>query len=120
MEFWEQKNAFEKEKERRNQKFEKLSRNRLHDVLATHMKTIMIGALSDFEKAFGELWGHGLSDSQLSEKQDKIREIWNEVRTSILDRGNNKIKHMRSELNRHNVQWNRYVTKFEVRNDNEY
>jgi hypothetical protein len=120
MEFWKTKNEIDREKSRKDLKFQKLSRNRLEEILSTHIKTVMIGALSDFEKTFGELWGHGLSEDKLNENEIHVRELWNEVRTSILDRGNNKIKHMRSELSRHDIKWNRYITKFKVGDQDEY
>jgi hypothetical protein len=55
-------------------------------------KTIMIGALSEFEKNFGSLWGHDLDRRDKTREQKEWEEVWLEARERILDLGNSQIK----------------------------
>lgn len=57
-----------------------------------HAQTIMIGALARIEEKFGDLWGHGKDDSELSNEEVYWQNIWLDLRTSILDLGNDLIK----------------------------
>jgi len=54
-------------------------------------QTIMIGALAAFEEGFGHLWGHGKETSALTDDQLYWLDIWQEVRTKVLDLGNDEI-----------------------------
>ena len=49
------------------------------------LNTVTIGAIADFEKAFGYLWGHG-EPLPLTESQKEFRKIWEQTRSSILER----------------------------------
>ena len=115
MEFWENKAEIAKRKKQKAQKYNKSSKQKLEATLSKYLQTVMIGALDDFERNFGKLWGHGLPVEKLTDAQKQGREIWEKARTSILDRGNLKIKHMKSELSRYTVHWNRYITKFKIK-----
>lgn len=115
IEFWEQKSEVKRRKKESARKYNKSSKQKLENTMSKYLQTVMIGSLDDFEKTFGELWGHGLPADQLTKAQQEGREMWDKARTAILDRGNLKIKHMRSELSRYTVHWNRYVTKFEIK-----
>jgi len=57
-------------------------------IIVQNMKTAFIGALASFEEHFGELWGHGRRECDLSEVQMAYRNIWSNARTRILDIGN--------------------------------
>ena len=59
----------------------------------------MIGALSEFEKSFGYLWGyHKPEDVELSDKEEKFLDIWEETRNKILNNGNNQLRKSVSEI----------------------
>ena len=118
-EFWENKSESTRRKKEQARKYNKSSKQKLEQTISKYLQTVMIGSLDDFEKTFGKSWGHGLPEGQLTEEQKECREMWEVARTAILDRGNLKIKHMRSELSRYTVHWNRYVTKFKIK-DRDY
>ena len=67
----------------------------------------MIGALSTVEASFGFLWGHE-SGEPLSPEQEHMKALYEEVRSEILDRGNNQARNLEAELNQYEVKWLRY------------
>jgi hypothetical protein len=90
----------------------------LENNLKEKFETIIIGSLYIFEEKFGYLWGHGIDYSELSEEEKEFREIWKDVRTKILDKGNSKARAALNELGQYNVSWNRYVTNFKIGDQN--
>lgn len=60
--------------------------------------TIMIGAISAFEKEFGELWGYNKKVQELSEDELSERKHWDVVRKAILDSGNNQVRKIESRI----------------------
>lgn len=54
-------------------------------------QTTIIGSLARFEETFGYLWGHNYSN-ELTEKQEEFLDMWDHVRTSILNHGNNQMR----------------------------
>lgn len=91
-------------------RFQEASRNRLLKILERKLKTSFIGALSRFEDRFGQLWGHGLQDDECSSEQLLWRDTWEQVRTDILNNGNNQLRAVQSELTQYGVTWNRQQT----------
>jgi hypothetical protein len=59
-----------------------MSNNNIIKQIETRLKTTMIGSLARFESAFGHLW----------EDDDEYADIWEDVRTSILNNGNHQIR----------------------------
>jgi hypothetical protein len=72
------------------------SRRQVVKQLETRFKTIMIGCLSRFEAEFGNLWNNELEPSNSQEAY--FREKWEELRSDILDHGNNQIRQGLEEL----------------------
>lgn len=68
------------------------------DILTKRFQTTMIGALYEFENNFGHLWGIDEDDNKVTEKQEKLREIWEYTRNSILNNGNNQLRKCISDL----------------------
>lgn len=56
--------------------------------IETRIKTTMIGSLAKFEEAFGEML----------EQSDRYSDLWYDVRTKILNNGNNQIRLAKEEL----------------------
>ena len=81
--------------------------------------TTIIGSLAAFEEEFGYLWGHGKHYSELTDQESEFRDMWNEVRSKILDNGNFNLRSAQSEISQYTLSWNRYVTKFNFRNQGE-
>lgn len=90
------------------------SKKRLLNSLDRKFKTTMIGALAQFEEAFGELWGHGKDQSKLTAQEEDARQLWDQTRTSILNNGNNQLRAAHEEIAQYTLSWNRYKTDFIV------
>jgi len=88
--------------------YKERSRCRLMTILEKKMKTSFIGALSQFEQHFGYLWGFGKQDGQLNSNELKFKRMWEDVRTNILNNGNNQLRAMQNELNEYDISWNRH------------
>jgi len=82
------------------------SKTRLKKEIRKKIQTTMIGSLSSMEKFFGFLWGEEADD--LTKDQIKMRDIFEEMRTDILDKGNMQIRNADSEIDAYDVVWNKY------------
>lgn len=89
-------------------KYNESSQKRLFKIVEKKLQTSFIGALSQFEEAFGSLWGRDKDDSELTNSEREARKLWNQVRTNILNNGNNQIRAVQNELNQYTVTWNAY------------
>lgn len=100
----------DREQERivRNEQYKVDSRNRLGKILKKKIDTAYIGAISVFEEAFGDLWGHGKLESELTSIQNNNRKIWGEVRNRIFNNGNNQVRAMQKELEEYDIVWLRH------------
>jgi hypothetical protein len=74
----------------------------------------MIGALASFEEAFGQLWGKGLDDVELTSDQRQYKDIWELIRTEVLNKGNNQLRAAMSEIDQYTVAFNKMEYKFVV------
>lgn len=97
-----------KSREASKANFAEESRKRLDKILSTKMQTTFIGALSTFEKAFGFLWGQGKRAEERTEEEQQFHEVWQNVRTDVLNNGNNQLRALRNELQNHSITWNRH------------
>ena len=109
--------GFKAEKE---EKFKDASKDRLNKIAKKKIQTTMIGALSTIEKSFGFLWGHE-SNEPLSPEQEHMKSLYEEVRSEVLDRGNNQARNLEAELAQYDVKWLRYQLNLPVvpRNEEE-
>lgn len=90
------------------------SRETLKRHITSKLKTTMIGALASFEEAFGYLWGRGLDEEDLTPEQIKNRDVWELVRTEVLNKGNNQLRAAMSEIDLYSVVFNKMEYKFVV------
>ena len=95
-------------------KSKEVSKERLLKISKKKIQTTMIGALSTVEKHFGFLWGHESSEP-LSPEQEHLKEIYNEVRSEILDRGNNQARNLETEFAAYDINWLRYKITLPVK-----
>ena len=98
-----------KSKEASQARYAEESRKRLDKIISTKLNTTFIGALSSFEKNFGFLWGHDKKESERTVEEKQLFEIWQNVRTEVLNNGNNQLRSLRNELQNHNISWNRHT-----------
>lgn len=93
------------------------SRNRLVKIIEKKIMTVGVGAIATFEEEFGHLWGLGLDQSKLTERQVKWKEVWIEVRNEILNRTNDQVRAVYNEFKQYAVKWNRYKTNLKVKDE---
>lgn len=92
----------------REEKYNTQSKERLGKILKKKIETTMIGALSSLEENFKFLWdGDG--------KENKAMfEIYQRIRSEILDKGNRQIRNIDTELSQYTVTWNKYTYNMPV------
>src|SRR4051812_8436602 len=93
-----------------SQEFKDQCRERLKKIIGKKIETTMIHALSQFEGHFGHLFGHGLPDDRLTDEQAIMKQKWEQCRSNILTNGNQQKRNAFSEINMHDVSWQRYQT----------
>lgn len=74
----------------------------------------MIGSLSSIERYFGFLWGED-SEEELTKDQERMRDIFEDLRTEILDKGNIQIRNADAEIDSYDVSWNKYHINLPIR-----
>ena len=88
--------------------YKKDSKERLKKIARKKIQTTMIGALDTIEKHLGFLW----------ENDSKMRTIYETVRQDILDRGNDQIRNLDSELEQYDIEWLRYHLTLPIKRRN--
>lgn len=63
------------------------------------IKTTMIGSIAKIENVFGPFWAHGKKRHERTEKQQRLYELFMELREQILDLGNEQIGKIKGEDN---------------------
>ena len=101
----------------RESKYKSDSKDILSKILKKKIQTTMIGALSTLEENFSFLWTNE-SGEPLSKDQEIMKNLYNKVRSEILDRGNNQARNIDAELAQYEVEWTRYQMKIPVINPN--
>ena len=99
---------------RRNEGDKERSKDRLKKNCKKKVQTTMIGALSSIEDHLGFLWGHKVDDV-LSDDEEKMRQIYEDLRSEILDKGNTQIRNIDAEFSQYDVTWNRYQYRIPVK-----
>lgn len=89
-------------KKTREQKYKSDSKDRLSKIMKKKIQTTMIGSLSSIEEHFGFLWEGD------SEQARMMKEIYNKVRSDVLDKGNNQARNIDAELSHYEVEWLKY------------
>lgn len=105
-----------KYKKARDERSKEASHESLSKVAKKKIQTTMIGSLSDIENYFGFLWGFNETEGELSPEQKHIKEIYEEVRAKILDRGNTQIRELEIELTNYEISRKKYYIKLPVSN----
>ena len=101
----------------REEKFKSDSRSRLSKILKKKVETTMIGALSSIEDHFSFLWA---SDGEnLTPEQKLMYDLFQKVRSEILDKGNTQARNIDAELSQYDVKWLRYTMDIPVKRSEE-
>ncbi len=99
-------------KKAREDKHKLDSKDRLSKILKKKIQTTMIGALSSIEENFGFLWQE--HNGKLTKDQELMKNLYNKVRSEILDKGNNQARNIDAELAQYEIDWLRYSIKIPV------
>jgi transcription termination factor Rho len=99
----------------REQKYKSDSKDRLSKILKKKIQTTMIGALSSIEENFGFLWDSG---GQMSEQQKMMYDLYQKLRSEILDKGNTQARNVDAELNQYDIKWLRYSINIPIKENN--
>jgi|TARA_R110000744_G_scaffold192734_5_gene311874 hypothetical protein len=69
------------------------------------IQTTMIGALSSVEEGFGFLWGFDPDEDEgdLTPEQKHLKDIYEDTRAKILDRGNTQIRNLEIDFGNYEV-----------------
>lgn len=81
----------------REERVKSLSKERLLDIASKKIKTTMIGSLDTIEKKLGFL-----RDGE-SEYAEEFKELFNQIRSEILDRGNSQIRNLEAEFSQYEI-----------------
>lgn len=108
----------QKSREASQANFAEESRKRLDKIISQKMQTTFIGAISAFESNFSFLWGSN-KKGELTEDEQQLFNIWQRVRTDILNNGNNQLRALRNELQNHNVSWNRHTLTIKAKEEDQ-
>ena len=96
----------------RESKYKLDSKDRLAKILKKKIQTTMIGALSSIEENFGFLWNS--KQDELTKDQEIMKDLYQKVRSEILDKGNNQARNIDAELAQYDVEWLKYSIKIPV------
>ena len=96
---------------RQKAKYKVDSKERLKKIASKKIQTTMIGALDSIEKHLGFLW----EEDEEGKCNAGLRETYEIVRQEILDRGNDQIRNLSTELEQYDVEWLRYQLKLQVK-----
>lgn len=99
-------------KQKREDRYKQESRERLSKILRKKVETTMIGALSSVENHFSFLW---ISDEEMTQDQRMMYDIFQKVRSEILDKGNTQARNVDAELSQYDVRWLRYQSAIPVK-----
>jgi transcription termination factor Rho len=91
----------------REEKQKEMSKERLLKTTKKKIQTTMIGALHSIEQHFGFLW----DVENPGPEEAHLKEIFEELRSEILDRGNNQIRNLENEFSSYEIVWKRYSLK---------
>ena len=100
-------------REARTEKYKYDSKDRLSKILRKKVETTMIGAISSIEDHFSFLWN--AEDSEMTSEKKFMYEVFQKVRSEILDKGNTQARNVDAELNQYEVKWMRYSLEMPIK-----
>ena len=101
----------------REDKYKSDSKDRLSKILKKKVETTMIGALSSIEDHFSFLWTS--KDGEATPEQRLMYDLFQKVRSEILDKGNTQARNVDAELSQYDVKWLRYSIQLPVKQTEE-
>ena len=95
------------------------SKGKFADIVSKKFQTTFIGALSAFEKEFGHLWGNDKKPADRTPQEQEYYRRWQQVRTVVLNNGNNNARAVLNELRQYSMTWQGYSMDFHVGENND-
>lgn len=109
-------NMYEHARKVNQERFALGSKKKLMQNIEKKFKTAMIGTLARCEESLGFLWGCN-SDKSLTKDQREFKEIWEQLRTNILNHCNSQARAAMEEISQYNITWQKYQTNFIIKKD---
>lgn len=106
------KRMVEEAKKKNHERANLHSQKRFIDNMTKKFNTTMIGAIAEIEKTFGELWGHGKDEGNLTRSEKEWRKQYTILRTAILNNGNNQLRAAINEIGEYTIAWQKYHVNF--------
>ena len=103
-------------KQKRDDKYKEVSKDRLFQIGKKKVQTTMIGALDTIEKSFGFLWQ---TEGEPTQEQVQLKSIFENARSEILDRGNTQIRNLEAEISNYDISWKRYTVSLPIKEKGE-
>ena len=100
----------------RDDKYKTDSKERLSKILKKKVETTMIGALSSIEEHFAFLWSQ---EGETSPEAKVMYDLFQKVRSEILDKGNTQARNVDAELSQYEIKWLRYNMEIPVTKDSQ-
>jgi transcription termination factor Rho len=91
----------------RDERSKEISQQALYKFAEKCIRTTMIGSLDAIEKSFGFLWNFD-SQQETTDEQKILKNIYEEARASILDKGNNQIRFLKNEFTDYEITRKKY------------
>jgi len=91
----------------------KRSRDNLKRLVEKRIRTTMIGALACVEEKFGQFWKTE-NNEKMTAEQASLYQLFQEIRSVILDNGNNQIRLLDKDIDNFNVEAKKYHIQFKV------
>jgi transcription termination factor Rho len=102
-------------KKLREDRSREVSRETLFKSAKKKLQTTMIGALSSIEEGFGFLWGFTSDDSsEMTPEQRHLKDIYEDARAKILDRGNTQIRNLEIEFANYEINRKKHYINLPV------
>lgn len=105
----------------RDEQQKHISSNALYRKSKQRILTTSVGALDALEKQLGFLWGHTNSPSgevELTEEQLEFREMYEKIRATILDNGNDQMSFMSEDFADYDISRKKHKINLPVGNVN--
>jgi len=101
----------------RDDRSKEVNQQALYKFAEKCIRTTMIGSLDAIEKNFGFLWNFD-SQEEMTEEQKILKNIYEEARAFILDKGNNQIRFLKNKFADYEITRKKYHINLPVADSN--
>jgi hypothetical protein len=116
--YFELKQMYDAMRRKNEERIVQSSKRKLREIVEKRIRTTMIGALAEIERSeFGKMFGFG--KTKLSDEERRWKMLWDELRTNILNQGNNQLRESMREIENFDARFKPYRTDFIIRRENE-